>query len=97
MKVSYDEMARAEILDAARYFSAISPDLAARFAEEIDIGIRRVVEFPKAWPQSFAETRRYLLTDFPYQLIYKIEGEQIRVYALAHLKRKPGYWLDRVR
>lgn len=58
--------------------------------------IGRIIEFPRAWPSAEANTRRVLLGDFPYQLVYRVEGDEVRVYAVAHLKRKPGYWLERV-
>jgi toxin ParE1/3/4 len=37
-----------------------------------------------------------LIKRFPYQLIYRVEADTITVYAVAHLKRKPGYWRDRL-
>jgi hypothetical protein len=33
---------------------------------------------------------------FPYRLIYRVEGEEIRIYAVAHVRRKPGYWRRRI-
>jgi hypothetical protein len=40
--------------------------------------------------------RRALLPRFPYAVIFMDLGEHIRVLAVAHAKRRPGYWLDRV-
>jgi plasmid stabilization system protein ParE len=39
--------------------------------------------------------RRAPLTRFPYQIIY-IEGIIIQIVALAHTKRRAGYWIDRL-
>jgi hypothetical protein len=32
---------------------------------------------------------------YPYQVVYRIEGDKIVVIATAHAKRKPRYWKDR--
>jgi plasmid stabilization system protein ParE len=39
--------------------------------------------------------RRMPMSRFPYSLIYLIEGEEIRVVAVAHQSRRPGYWRAR--
>jgi mRNA-degrading endonuclease RelE of RelBE toxin-antitoxin system len=40
--------------------------------------------------------RRLSLKVFPYRIIYRIEGSEIVVYALAHVRRRPGYWRKRI-
>lgn len=32
---------------------------------------------------------------FPYSVVYRIEHDAILVFAVAHLRRRPGYWIDR--
>lgn len=32
---------------------------------------------------------------FPYRVVYVIVGSNIDVVAVAHAKRRPGYWRDR--
>jgi len=39
--------------------------------------------------------RRFPLRRFPYSLIYYFRGEELRVIALAHHRRKPGFWSRR--
>jgi toxin ParE1/3/4 len=51
-------------------------------------------------PETFAaegraDSRRYLLHRFPFQIVYRARGETIEVVAVAHLKRRPGYWKSR--
>jgi hypothetical protein len=41
------------------------------------------------------EAREEFLSAIQYAIIYSIEPEHIRVLAIAHTKRKPGYWLGR--
>jgi len=35
--------------------------------------------------------RRFALRKFPYTIIYYVRGEELRVIALAHHRRKPSY------
>jgi len=39
--------------------------------------------------------RRFPLRRFPYSIVYYIRGEELRVIALAHHRRKPSYWSGR--
>jgi toxin ParE1/3/4 len=41
------------------------------------------------------DSRRHLLTRFPFAVIYTIENQRIYILAVMHLKRKPFYWKDR--
>ncbi len=43
------------------------------------------------------EIRRALLARFPYALVFLVREDEVRVLAVAHAKRRPGYWLSRVR
>jgi len=40
-------------------------------------------------------TRRVLVHRFPYQVVYRLTASEILIVAVAHLKRRPGYWKDR--
>ena len=39
--------------------------------------------------------RRFLLKRFPFLLIYRIDEAGIRILAIAHQRRQPGYWNKR--
>jgi hypothetical protein len=34
------------------------------------------------------------LRRFPFNVIHQFHGDEIRVIAIAHQRRKPGYWSD---
>jgi hypothetical protein len=50
---------------------------------------------PRACCHNFREW--VLLKIFPYQLIYRVDGDEIRVFAVAHVRRRPGHWRRRLR
>ena len=33
---------------------------------------------------------------FPYRIVYYVRGDQVRIIAYAHERRRPGYWGHRV-
>jgi plasmid stabilization system protein ParE len=39
--------------------------------------------------------RRFSLRKFPYSIIYYIRGDELRVVALAHHRRRPRLWAGR--
>jgi plasmid stabilization system protein ParE len=39
--------------------------------------------------------RRVALRRFPYSVIYLELGEELRILAFAHMRRRPGYWRNR--
>ena len=41
------------------------------------------------------KTRRLFVARFPYQIVYRVRPREIVIVALAHLKRRPGYWKHR--
>jgi plasmid stabilization system protein ParE len=85
----------AEAEDAASWYAERDPRVAARFAEELDAALERIAEAPHRWPLYIHGTRRVRLTRFPYLVPYREETSRILVVAVAHAKRKPGYWSKR--
>ena len=39
--------------------------------------------------------RRYVFRVYPYSLVYRLAGDEVTIVAVAHAKRKPGYWIAR--
>lgn len=50
------------------------------------------------WPAWDSEpvVRSKGVADFPYRVVYDVEGEVLVVVTVAHAKRRPGYWRDRL-
>jgi len=42
------------------------------------------------------EARRRVLRRFPYSIVFLLEPAEIVIVAVAHHKRRPGYWIGRV-
>jgi len=80
---------------ARNWYQERNPLAARGFVRELEHGINRIAESPGSWPRYTKGTRRYLLVSFPFSLVYRVSGSSIQILAVAHHKRRPGYWSDR--
>jgi plasmid stabilization system protein ParE len=94
--LEYLEEALEETEAAARWYAERSGSAAVGFANEIDPALAAIEQHPEAWPTYHHGTRRYLLRRYPYSVVYRIESARILIVAVAHGRRRPGYWKSRV-
>ncbi len=96
MKVRFAADADEALTQATRYFARQPADLAAEFVEDVRAAVHLLHQFPECDAPVTNDVRRLLLERFKYQLIHRVEGAEIRIYAVAHLKRRPRYWRRRI-
>lgn len=96
MRVSFNPLAQAELLEATRWYAnEAGAFLASDFRHEIQRSLRLAVEHPALATPAVKNTRRLQVHRFPYAVIYRVEGDALRVLAVAHHSRRPGYWAGR--
>ena len=88
--------AEEEMNEAARFYEGRSEGLGEDFLEEVQHTVESILAFPQSGPVISENLRRRILQRFPFGLLYAIEDERIVIVAVAHLKRRPGYWKGRV-
>ena len=88
--------AEQEMLEAAHYYESHSPGLGADFLREIDQAVQSIKTTPNTWPILEGALRRRLIRRFPCGILYKIEPKEILIIAVAHLRKRPGYWKERI-
>lgn len=93
---SFHPAAEAEALEAADFYETRVRGLAGQFRLELNAAIQFLQRHPTATPSEGNEKRRKHLNRFPYSLIYAVEAGEIRIYAVVHDRRRPGYWWHRV-
>jgi len=81
---------------AAREWYALRNEVAASaFLSELDHAVAEIAASPRRWPAYLHGTRRYLLRRFPFAVVFRKSQGSVQVIAVAHSKRKPGYWKAR--
>ncbi len=97
LSVVFDPAAREELVEAVAYYDQQRATLGDEFLLELKRAVTRIRDFPAAWPVMSRRSRRCRLTRFPYGLVYQVTEDEIRILAVAHLRRRPRYWRDRER
>ena len=90
-----------ELAEAAVWYEDRQPGLAIKFLEEADQAQDAIRSHPFSFPKLVGpvpdlEIRRALLPRFPYALVFLELTGEIRILAVAHTKRHPNYWLNRI-
>jgi hypothetical protein len=85
-----------EYLTALSWYRERSLIAAINFERAFDQALARVREAPQRWPIYFKDFRKYTLRQFPFCIVYQDFSAEIVVLAVAHGRRQPGYWRDRL-
>lgn len=90
-------LAQVELEEAVTHYESEQRGLGDRFRSEVLRSISRIRQFPVAYQDFSPNTRRCLISKFPYGIIYHYSPEQneIVILAIAHLHRGPDYWVSR--
>ncbi len=94
--IEFHAEASLEFEAAFEWYLERSESVASRFAAEIDRAIQAIADAPQRWPSGPNETRRFLLARFPFFVVYRELPSTIQVLAVAHGRRRPGYWQERI-
>jgi plasmid stabilization system protein ParE len=101
-RVHFEPEADAEYQQAGVWYEGRRDGLGLEFFDEVDATIRRILEFPRvgaAVPRVPPDLPvcRLAVKRFPYHLVYLETAEELRILAVAHDRRRPGYWGTRLR
>lgn len=94
--VTFDSEAADEFRAAALYYESQQAGLGDDFTSEVEHAVQRIALTPQAFPlHGSSGLRKYVLPRFPYTLFYLELPDRIWIGAVAHQRRRPGYWSHR--
>lgn len=96
MQIRLLDVAQKELDETVEYYNAELPGLGDQFLLEALVTFERIRQFPKAWHPYTENSRRCLTRRFPYGIVYQICESEILVIAVAHMRREPMYWAERI-
>jgi len=96
MKIEFLKSGQTELDQAVEWYETQQKYLGVQFLNEFEAAIRRIISYPESYRVIKKDIRRCLVKRFPYGILYVIDTDKIVVIAVAHLHRKPDYWIDRV-
>lgn len=97
MRVSFHPAALAEAERVQGWYEQRSLLAAAGFLQALTRAVRRIRDAPERHSRAAHGTRRILLEQFPFTVFYSVRPDEVFIVAVAHQKRRPGYWSDRTR
>jgi hypothetical protein len=99
--IRFAREAREEVVEAGRWYERQRRGLRAEFLVSLDEAVERLARLsPYLTPIRGVEpalgVKRVYMQRFPFALVFMELPDRIRILAVAHNKRKPFYWRDRV-
>jgi plasmid stabilization system protein ParE len=94
--LSFHPSAESEVLGSFLWYTKRAPDAADAFQDEIEQSGRLILRNPSAWPPYLHGTQKYVLKHFPFTIVFRATKNQIEIIAVAHHRRRPGYWAERL-
>jgi plasmid stabilization system protein ParE len=96
VRTDFHPAARRELDDALNWYLDRSPRASERLAIAIDRAVENISDDQMRFPVIGRNLRSCSVDRFPYALVFRIESDKIYVIAVAHAKRRPSYWKDRI-
>ncbi len=84
-----------ELEASAEWYLERSAKAAQGFAISVERALQKVSDDPDRFPKVGSRHRACNLMKYPFQVVYRKEGDRVFVVAIAHAKRRPGYWRRR--
>ena len=96
MKVIILAPAQMELEQARDYYvQRANARVAEAFLNQFEHAVRLLIEFPLMGTELTRRLRSLPLRNFPYAVIYRIGTDSLIINAIAHQRRRPGYWAKR--
>jgi len=87
--------------EAARWYDSHRTGLGIEFLDAVDSAVGRIAEAPRLGSLvpgvSDQSIRRRPVRRFPYHVVYMELPDRLQILAMAHDRRRPGYWIGRLR
>jgi plasmid stabilization system protein ParE len=88
--------ARADFDESMDWYAERSERAAEGFAIAVEEALAKIVADPERFPLTTRGCRYCNLKRYPFRVVFDQTATHIAVIAIAHAKRRPGYWHWRV-
>ena len=91
-KVDIAPAAEGDIREAFAWYRDRNARAAQDFRLEVFSAIERIAQGPLIRAAGENGTRKRILRRFPYTVMYEVNQRTVTILAVAHQRRRPGYW-----
>ena len=96
LPLDYLSGARRDFDESFDWYAARSTQAAQRSVSAVDAALANVVANPTRFASPDGVHRECPVKKFPFRIVYRLVDDGVLVVAVAHAKRRPGYWRDRI-
>lgn len=97
MSYQFHPAAADEHLDSIAFYESRLSGLGADYIVEFEATLVRVCAAPLSCPLDCPpDIRKAGLQRFPFNVLYRVVDGVVQILAVAHHRRRSGYWLGRV-
>jgi len=95
MTPEFHPAAQTELAAAVKIGNERSPLLGGELMDEVRRVIALLCDMPQIGEPLDERHRRFPLNRFPFGVIFRTDGDLLRIVAMAHRRQRPGYWSSR--
>jgi plasmid stabilization system protein ParE len=95
--VAYHRLAASELIKSAKYYERRNPTLGEAFLSIVEATLPRIRSHPELGTIGRLGTRSWKTKRFPFRIVYLEQADRFWIVAVAHLSRRPDYWIRRLR
>jgi plasmid stabilization system protein ParE len=88
--------ARRDFDESFGWYAERSMPAALRFVNAVEAAFFPIALDPKRFGAIDAVHRECPVGHFPFRIVFRVAADRIVVVAIAHAKRRPGYWKGRI-
>jgi hypothetical protein len=92
MTYRFTSVALTELRESSLQYEAKEKGLGFRFFQEVEQTIERILTTPEAWRRLSLRTRRCLVHNFPFGVLYQFKRTEILIVSIMDLRRDPATW-----
>ena len=93
--VDYLPGARHDFDESFDWYAERSAVAAERFSKAVDAALNWNAANAELCALIDSRHREHIVKRFPFRIVYRVEANRVLVVAIAHAKRRPGYWEHR--
>jgi plasmid stabilization system protein ParE len=95
MLIRFHPEARSDYDAAVKWYEQHSPRTAHKFVEAVQDAIECIAKDPHRFERVPVGGQRSAVKGFPYSINFEHAADEICIFAIAHGKRQPDYWVNR--
>ena len=96
LRIELREGAKDDFNESFDWYAERSHAAAIAFATALEEGFDQILATPDRFPRTNRGCQYFPLSRYPFRVIFRQEANRLVIVAIAHAKRRPGYWHKRV-